>query len=356
MPVVDHGLDELRPWAFRKTNYNQIVVNNPYVKDPWGALKAHNAPWWGLKLAAPAFFTREKYQKFFEQWGYRVEFETLKMKHAAEFRPGDLAQRDQHKSEVIAFLRKTDEAMRASEMKDVYVTDHQPVAKKYVTLSEEEDQEYYNYLRQLEDYNAQPSSTRVSRYESGRYERGSLKQRIFEPLAGARKLENGTLFYEVSDAEIADLVDEGRLRKQFDNLKEVSAIEAEDDDEVHAAMFDRITAAGFDVEEWDKILAREFNTFQEGEEYDYATDLRRTFDQSLQTSLQEKIFRKIPAHVFWDIKRPNLPREEYNINPWNPARKYPHESFFDMRRHEDWLQSREEQRNIDPSVSKHNRL
>ncbi len=43
-------------------------------------------------------------------------------------------------------------------------------------------------------------------------------------------------------------------------------------------MFDQMQAAGVDTEEWDKILAREFNTFAEGEKYDYATDLRRTFD------------------------------------------------------------------------------
>lgn len=43
-------------------------------------------------------------------------------------------------------------------------------------------------------------------------------------------------------------------------------------------MFDQIQQAGFDIEEWDKILAREFDTFKEGEKYDYVTDLRRTFD------------------------------------------------------------------------------
>ena len=34
-------------------------------------------------------------------------------------------------------------------MKDVYVTDHKPVAKKFSTLSEEEDEEYYNYVRSV---------------------------------------------------------------------------------------------------------------------------------------------------------------------------------------------------------------
>ena len=37
IPFVDHGLDEEAIWNFRKTNYNQQVVSNPYVKDLWGA-------------------------------------------------------------------------------------------------------------------------------------------------------------------------------------------------------------------------------------------------------------------------------------------------------------------------------
>ena len=73
------------------------------------------------------------------------------------------------------------------------------------------------------------------------------------------------------------------------------------------------------------------------------TDLRRTFDQSLSESLYSKILKKVPEHVFWDIKKPqNKSREEYSINPYNAARKYPHETFFDMRNHEEWISSREE--------------
>jgi len=37
VPVVDHGIDEMSPWSFRKSNYNQIVINNAWAKDPWGA-------------------------------------------------------------------------------------------------------------------------------------------------------------------------------------------------------------------------------------------------------------------------------------------------------------------------------
>lgn len=50
-------------------------------------------------------------------------------------------------------------------------------------------------------------------------------------------------------------------------------------------MFDALQEAGVDTEEWDKILAREFDTFKKGEKYDYVTDMRRTFDTEVATPM-----------------------------------------------------------------------
>lgn len=44
--------------------------------------------------------------------------------------------------------------MQELEMENVYVTDHKHKAAKFSTLSEEEDLEYYNYVKSLEEYNA----------------------------------------------------------------------------------------------------------------------------------------------------------------------------------------------------------
>ena len=156
---------------------------------------------------------------------------------------------------------------------------------------------------------------------------------------------------------MAGKLEENELRATYEKVKNIKEIEAEDEGETRAAMFDAIEEAGYDMAEWDKILAREFDTFKEGEKYDYVTDLRRTFDPSISESTTQKIFRKLPAHVFWDIKSPKgMPNRELNVNPWNPSRKYPHETFFDMRNHEDWLASRPQQRNIANNVSRHNRI
>lgn len=87
------------------------------------------------------------------------------------------------------------------------------------------------------------------------------------------------------------------------------------------------------------------------------TDLRRTFDTEVATPMATKIFKKLPNHVFWDIKTPHtIGKEEMYLNKYNTARKYPFENFFDMRRHEDWLQSKEEQRNINCNISMHTRV
>ena len=132
-PFVDHGIDEETIWAFRKTNYNQSVVHNAYTRDAWSAIQEHNAPWWGIKLGTPAFFKENKMPKFLEQYNQRLGFEILKLKHAGELRTGDLKQRDQQKAEVLDYLSQAEDAMLEMNMKDVYVTDHKPVAPKYTT-------------------------------------------------------------------------------------------------------------------------------------------------------------------------------------------------------------------------------
>ena len=92
------------------------------------------------------------------------------------------------KAEVQNFLANAEKQMLERELKDVYVTDHKPTVKKFSTLNEEEDVEYYNYIRAVEEYKAKAAkgaSQRISQFRSGRYELGSLQQVLFEPLASA---------------------------------------------------------------------------------------------------------------------------------------------------------------------------
>ena len=355
-PTVDHGLDEDKIWNFRKTTYNQDVVNNPWAKDAWQAMLEHSSlPWWGQKLAAPSFYKREKFERFMKQRDIRIRFDILLMKQAKEQRKGDMLQRDAHKAEVDKFLTEAKQEMLEYEMGEVYITDHKAAPKQYSTLTDEEDLEYYAYSKALEDYNKQPLGSGVSTTQKPKYEVGSMRQRMFDPLAGATKQPNGTLFYELTEKEIAFQLGEDRLRAQYDAMKELNSMDAEDDDGVRAALFEQIDEAGFSTAEWDQILSKEFNTFEAGEKYSYSKDLARTFKQQLATPTEAKMFKTLPKHVFMDIKKPRTEKglERMYINPYNPSRKYPFESFFDMRRHEDWMESRRTQRNIGCDISRY---
>ena len=44
------------------------------------------------------------------------------------------------------------------------------------------------------------------------------------------------------------------------------------------------------------------------------------------------------------------------LNPYNTARKYPFETFFDMRNYEDWLHSKETKRNFRENISRHTNI
>lgn len=126
--------------------------------------------------------------KWYEQYAIKLDFESLKHRHAKELRTGDMMQRDSMKAEVQNFLANAEKQMLERELKDVYVTDHKPTVKKFSTLNEEEDVEYYNYIRAVEEYKAKAAkgaSQRISQFRSGRYELGSLQQVLFEPLASA---------------------------------------------------------------------------------------------------------------------------------------------------------------------------
>lgn len=58
------------------------------------------------------------------------------------------------------------------------------------------------------------------------------------------------------------------------------------------------------IEDWNAILDRELGKFAPNEEYDYVKDLRKSYATGLATTEAQKIFKTIPDHVFWDIKKP----------------------------------------------------
>ena len=51
---------------------------------------------------------------------------------------------------------------------------------------------------------------------------------MFEPLAGAKRNENGTLVYRIVDKDIAINLSESRLRAEFDRIKDAEPLDNSD--------------------------------------------------------------------------------------------------------------------------------
>ncbi len=139
VPVIDHGLDEDHIWAFNLTGYNQSVIKNQYLLNPWNAAKANHAPYWGQKLLTPSFYKDEKMEKFMRQWESRLGLEFVKMRQALAANPNDKKQALRFKEEIEAYVAGAYQKELEAEMKDVYVTDHQAKQKRYATLNKQDD-------------------------------------------------------------------------------------------------------------------------------------------------------------------------------------------------------------------------
>lgn len=103
------------------------------------------------------------------------------------------------KDEVSKYINDCYEHERILKFDDIYVTDHTPVEPKYGTAGEDEDQDYFDYQQSLDEYNNEGSNGSGSGTAFGsKYVKGSLLQRIMDPLAYATKDANGTLCYTVT--------------------------------------------------------------------------------------------------------------------------------------------------------------
>ncbi len=116
---------------------------------------------------------------------------------------------------------------------------------------------------------------------------------------------------------------------------------------------DEIQSSDLPIEQWNDYIDKELSIFKAGEKYDYVKDLRQAYADGLSKSTADKILETIPAHVFFDIKKPKTKDHTYYMNPYNPARKYPGEDFFDIRTNEAWMQDRSSNRKLHANISKY---
>lgn len=272
---------------------------------------------------------------------------------------GDLEQHAQFEKEISDYVNHCYAIEAEQALKDVYVTDHKRKDPKYSTHSEEEDYEFFKYHQNLKVHNEDGKVRNIERRQSHKYKKGSLAQKIFDPLMTAKKLDNGCLFYELSDHEVQMGLREDTLREQFDLIKnlEVCEIESENMDELRVMYLDELAKNYIPTDQWNDVLAAELDVFKEDEKYDYAKDLRDAHQHGLKTNLADKIFDTLPDFVFWDIKTPRASLEqEVESNKYNPARNEGNNDFFTMRIHEDWLLRRKRLTNEREDISMHYRL
>lgn len=111
----------------------------------------------------------------------------------------------------------------------------------------------------------------------------------------------------------------------------------------------------FTVDEFEKILDKEFSVFKEGENYSFVKDLKDAFKRDLQRPTAEKILDTIPDHVFWDIKTPQVKDQQKFMNPYNSFRQYHISSFFDSREYEEYMDRRTRKQNLRDGISTHRR-
>lgn len=271
---IDHGLDENHIWAFQKSVYNQNIVKNNYLAP--GNNRAYldsHAPFWGHKLAMPHHFKREKLEKFYRHWNHRLGLEILKMQQVRKYglHPNE-KQREAMREEAIQYIEDCYKHEELRQLDDVYVTDHKPVPRKYITESEDADQDFYEYQKAVEEYNNdETSAQRVFGAEKSAYQRGSLLQRAFDPFFGAGKDENGTILCNLDDRDLVHygLNDEERLRAEFNELKQKSEVWELDEDEEQARLqlFRELQENnnGYDLDKWKEIVAKELGVFKQGE-------------------------------------------------------------------------------------------
>ena len=140
------------------------------------------------------------------------------------------------------------------------------------------------------------------------------------------------------------------MRAEFEKLRETEAnpIDGiEDSDELKIALLNELQALNPNaIEDFEKKMDEEFSVFKEGNNYNYVKDLKDAFSVSMAKPRSLQILETIPDHAFWDIKTPTYKPEDIKVNPYNPFRKYPFESFFDFRDYEEYMDRRRIKNNL----------
>lgn len=243
------------------------------------------------------------------------------------------------------------------------MTDHSHAEKKYITHTDSEDEEHLAYLQNVQAYNDTSDKASLLSFTAARsvYPRGSMLQRIFEPLAFAHKNAEGTLEVEVTAEDVAhlELGNDARyeelFRKYAENREEYDKDELEEADRLAALERLYSKTSDYDKDQMAKLLDKELGVFKKGEPYNYSKDLKEAFRRSLRTSTEQKIFETIPDHTFWDIKKPLQQGVKAEFNRYNPFRGKEHKDYFEMVEFEEYIEEQHMHKNLNNGASTYHR-
>ena len=99
---------------------------------------------------------------------------------------------------------------------------------------------------------------------------------MLEPLAGSRRLDNGTIYLEILDKDVAVATNEDNARKLYHLYKKDQVSEDDDDsDELRISVVrDNELETRVERDALREKMDAEFAAFMKGEKYDYVRDLR----------------------------------------------------------------------------------
>lgn len=60
----------------------------------------------------------------------------------------------QMEGETAKYITDCYDHEKSLKLDDIYITDNQPVDKKYMTNSDEEDMDFYEYQKSIDEYNS----------------------------------------------------------------------------------------------------------------------------------------------------------------------------------------------------------
>lgn len=358
-PKVDHGVDEKFIWTFNKSGYNQDIIMNKWLKNPFDAATDSHTAIWAEKLICQEWYTNAKWDESVAQRISRIGFDELQLKwallHTIGYR-GDSAKEEERKSyeDYIdnAYFEKV-----VRDSSDIYVEDEKAVRRLH-TSSSAEDQDYFNIRKKIELYNNDAQDKLITKP----IQRSPLEAKVNRFTDVLRKAKG--IINEKTDYDSIPFTKEYLSEKitgfenAFKNVVEPTAQEelghpTEDeffekyDDVISQILeFTDEVGANKDLSEVAAQLKSEIST-----DYNYVDDLQSAYQKSLSTPLRDQIYSTIPAHAFIQYKVPLFKPLEKRMNKYNPSRPLPAYTFWEHRANEEYFDRQKNKDNTRTSIS-----